>query len=531
MHGHTDSTPSSNRVRGVLALMMLPLISLTVVAIVALWPSQRTFTTPALGPDTELVNGTVGNVDLVPCNGDPASGTCMNVSALVTEGPDRGEVIRLSLPRGPGQVDLFERDKIVLGRSVDPTGQVAYYFSDYQRAEGLILIAGVFAALVVLVARWRGIGALAGLGVTFFVVTGFMLPSILEGNSPVLVALAGGSVIVLTVLYVAHGLNARTTTALIGTLVSMVITGALAVLAVDLTNITGLASEETTYVQNFAGQIDIRGLLLGGIILGALGVLNDVTITQASAVWEVHRAQPFQSRLELYRSGMRVGRDHIASTVYTLVLAYTGASLPLLILFILANRPFGDVATSSIVGEELVRTLVGSIGLILCVPITTALAAAVAKGDADRKPATDPSDQETTATSADGATTGEPPTEEEAAQTRPEKSEAGDVKLETPTELYDHAQDDRSHELQPGAPVGESLPHSGDDTLGRDTSNQTASISTVPPPLIDPETFAPRPIVTDKSKRRWWGLRPAKGADYFEARKISRKERKFWKED
>jgi uncharacterized membrane protein len=172
--------------------------------------------------------------------------------------------------------------------------------------------------------------------------------------------------------------NAQTTTALLGTLASLGLIGLLASLFVEAAHIVNLGTEEATFLQISASQIDLRGLILGGIIIGSLGVLNDVTVTQASAVWALRAADPAANARLLYRRAMRVGRDHIASTVDTLVLAYAGASLPLLLLFTLANRPVGDVLTGALVAEELVRSLVGSIGLVASVPLTTALSALVA---------------------------------------------------------------------------------------------------------------------------------------------------------
>jgi uncharacterized membrane protein len=187
----------------------------------------------------------------------------------------------------------------------------------------------------------------------------------------------GSSIIMLAVLYLVHGLNARTTTALLGTLVSLGLTGVLAGVFVAASHITGLASEEATYLLAVGGRLNLSGVLLAGVVIGSLGALNDVTVTQASSVWELHAVNPALRAVDLYRSGMRIGRDHIASTVYTLVFAYAGASLPLLILFTLADRRVGDILTSEVVAEEIVRTLVGSIGLVASVPLTTALASAV----------------------------------------------------------------------------------------------------------------------------------------------------------
>ncbi|MCA1845903.1 MAG: YibE/F family protein, partial [Actinobacteria bacterium] len=220
--------------------------------------------------------------------------------------------------------------------------------------------------------------ALAGLVVTFAVLVKFVLPAVLLGKSPLLVAIVGSAAVMFVIMYLAHGLNALTTTALLGTLASLGIIAVLSAVFVGLSRLVNLGSEEALYLQATASQVDLRGLLLGGIIIGSLGVLNDVTVTQASAVWALRGTNPAATTRELYHSAMRIGRDHIASTVDTLVLAYAGASLPLLLLFTVASRPVGDVLTGELVAEEIVRTLVGSIGLVASVPITTWLAAAVA---------------------------------------------------------------------------------------------------------------------------------------------------------
>jgi uncharacterized membrane protein len=205
----------------------------------------------------------------------------------------------------------------------------------------------------------------------------FVMPAILEGTNPLAVAIVGAAVIMFVNLYLAHGFNARTTTAILGTMASLAVTALLAFLFVEFGRFTGFGSEEALFLQLSADQINLQGLLLGGIIIGTLGVLDDVTITQASAVWELHVANPTYAFGDLYRSAIRIGRDHIASTVNTLVLAYAGASLPLLILFTVSQRRLDQVLNSEVVAEEIVRTLVGSIGLVASVPLTTALAAAV----------------------------------------------------------------------------------------------------------------------------------------------------------
>jgi uncharacterized membrane protein len=369
-------------VRRLLTLAVIPFVLGTVVGLVVLWPAhQHHRTVRSLGAPAKLVNATVVQVDTASC--PEGGGRCSTVSVTVTSGPDRGHsAILPDVALGPGVPELHRGDKLVLGRTVDPTnGRVDYYFDDYQRRTPMLLLAVVFAALVVAVGRWRGLASLVGLVLTALVLVRFVIPSILEGNSPVEVALVGSAAIIFVVIYVAHGFNPRTTTALLGTAASLGLTALLAAVFVAATHLTGLSSEETTSLQSSLGNVPLQGLILAGVIIGSLGVLNDVTVTQASAVWEIHEANPTRAPRDLYRSGMRVGRDHIASTVYTLVLAYAGASLPLLILFSLSNQNVTNVLTGDLVGQEIVRALVGSIGLVASVPLTTALAVFVVRAD------------------------------------------------------------------------------------------------------------------------------------------------------
>ena len=239
---------------------------------------------------------------------------------------------------------------------------------------------------MVVFGRWRGLFALAGLVVSFAVLVRFILPAILIGKNPVAVSVVGAAAIMFAVLYLAHGINARTTTAVLGTVGALFLTGILAWIFLAGTHLTGMADEESGLLAASLSGVSLRGLLLGGVVIGSLGVLDDVTVTQASCVWELHQANPALGFQRLYAAGLRIGRDHIASTVNTLVMAYAGASLPLLVLFTLSSRHLGDVLTSEIVAQEIVRTLVGSIGLVSAVPITTALAAFVADRSLHREP-------------------------------------------------------------------------------------------------------------------------------------------------
>jgi uncharacterized membrane protein len=255
-----------------------------------------------------------------------------------------------------------------------------YQFADFQRRTTLWWLAIAFGIVVVALGGWRGAAALGGLVASVAVLLVFVLPAILDGRSPVLVAVVGAAAIAFLALYTAHGFSRMTTVALIGTLAALILTAVLSAVVVGVAEFTGFVSEESALL-TFFESIDVRGLLLAGIVLGAAGAIDDVTVTQASAVWELKAVNPEMTSSELFTRGLRIGRDHIASTVNTLLLAYAGAALPLLVLFVLSEQSLGTVANSEVVALEIVRTLVGSIGLVAAVPFTTWMAAiAVAKG-------------------------------------------------------------------------------------------------------------------------------------------------------
>jgi uncharacterized membrane protein len=379
-HGHgQDLPPASAPVRRALAVAVGLAALVTLVAVVLLWPRGYVAPSPPTAPgvDTRNVEATVVGVSSAPCDGP---GSCTTVQAAVEDGPDAGQTITLPPMQATSTSPALELgDRIVLQRIAIPgQGKAVYNFQDHQRAAPLWWLALTFALVVVAIARWRGLAALIGLAITWAVFVSFVIPAVLAGTSPLAVSLAGSALIVFVVLYLVHGVNARTSTALLGTLASLALTGVLAVVAVSLAHLTGLASDESTYLQATGISLDVSGLLLAGIVIGTLGVLTDITVTQAAVVWEVRAANPALHARELMRSGMRTGRDHIASTVYTLVLAYAGATLPLLVLFSLTDQHFTDVITSELVAEELARSLLGSLGLVASVPLTTALAAFVA---------------------------------------------------------------------------------------------------------------------------------------------------------
>ncbi|MGH9153777.1 MAG: YibE/F family protein [Acidimicrobiales bacterium] len=355
----------------------------TAVGVAVLWPSGRdTGIARFLGPQADLVAATAEHVELKPCFGTGAAEgvQCREVTVVPSEGPDEGTAVILQVAEGPGSPPVEEGDRVVLGFTADAPPGSQYYLADFQRGTPLVLLAALFVAAVIVLGRVKGFRALVGLGFTMVLLVTFLIPAVLEGANPVAVAVVAASAILLVNLYLAHGPTVATTTAVVGTLASMALIGVLAVAFVGATHLTGMASEEASFLQAASGRVNLEGLLLGGIIIGSLGVLDDVTVTQASAVWELHAANPALGPAGLYRSALRIGRDHVASTVNTLVLAYAGASLPLLILLAEADRRMADVLTGEVVAAEIVRTLVGSVGLVVSVPITTALAAVVAGG-------------------------------------------------------------------------------------------------------------------------------------------------------
>ncbi|WP_243640201.1 YibE/F family protein [Streptacidiphilus pinicola] len=384
-HDHGPASPASARLRVLLAAVLVPFALAVLSGLWLLWPAPLPAHAPTgTGFDQITVNGTVTATRSVSCGQSTAnsanSGSCTAITFQLTSGKDVGRSVTQTLT--PDQTAVYSAgEKIVVDYSPSAPAALQYTVEDADRSFPVALLAGVFAVAVVLVGRLRGLAALVALAISFLVLSFFVLPAILGGEPPLAVAVVGGSLIMLLALYLCHGFSARTSVAVLGTMASLALIGALGQTFIGLTRLTGNTSDETAFVHSLFPGIQLPGLLLAGVIIGSLGVLNDVTVTQSSSVWELHAANPDLNARALYRAAIRIGRDHIASTVNTLVMAYAGAALPLMLLFSLSHRGVWQVATSEIVAEEVVRTLVGSIGLIASVPLTTALAAFVASRD------------------------------------------------------------------------------------------------------------------------------------------------------
>ncbi len=394
-----------------LAFVLVPVGLATLAGLVVLWPdSQQSAARQAaveqVLPGSSFADATVLTVEAIDCSGPglgpgspvPATLTCGNVVAEVEEGPDAGTAVAVAIPAEIFLAGFEPGDRLRLLRSpAFDEFPVRYSFTDFGREKPLTLLAVVFAVVVVAVARLRGAAALVGLAFAFFILVMFMLPGLLNGEPPVLVGLVGSAAIMFVVLYLAHGFSARTTTALAGTLFGLALIAVLGSWAGSTARLTGLSSEENLTLTYLTGQVDPAGIVLCGIIIAGLGVLNDVTITQASAVWQLHELAPGLSARKLFTSAMRIGRDHIASTVYTIVFAYAGAALPALLLLEIYQRPFVDTVTGEAIAEEIVRTMVGGIGLVLAVPVTTAIGVLLVKSVSRSDPGPDDQDRRTSA--------------------------------------------------------------------------------------------------------------------------------------
>ncbi|MEU4463184.1 YibE/F family protein [Streptomyces sp. NPDC024017] len=407
-HNHGPATPVSLHLRKIIAAILIPFAAAVLVGLAVLWPGgapphERT----GVGFDRQTQDATVTKVVEVSCKEAGASGvpptgdtstaegssavqqekgTCKRATIRVDSGDDKGrtftEIVQPDQSR-----QLHEGQKVVVAYEPSAPKDLQYSVTDINRRLPLSLLAGIFALAVVVVGRMRGVMALVALAISFMVLNFFILPAILQGSNPLVVAVVGASAIMLIALYMCHGLSARTSVAVLGTLISLLLIGILGSVFIDWAALSGNTDDNTGLIHGLYPTIDMSGLLLAGIIIGSLGVLDDVTVTQTSAVWELHEANPSMGWRGLYRAGIRIGRDHIASVVNTLVLAYAGAALPLLLLFSIAQSSVGTVANSELVAEEIVRTLVGSIGLVASVPVTTALAALMVSAD---RPGTEP---------------------------------------------------------------------------------------------------------------------------------------------
>ncbi len=369
---------SGRVVLGAVAALVIAVIA----GMVALWPSGDVTVASAVAGSAERAE--VLEVRRESCALTQSDVPCQVLTIRVLSGIDDGRTVPLTLPGVDAAPEVEAGDRIRVFPnspdvpSADPEagGIEAYAFSDFERGGSIGILALVFAVLVIALGRLKGMLSLIGLGLSLLVVLNFIVPAILDGSPPLLVAIVGGMAVILATLGLTHGIAPTSLAAALGAAGALLVIALLAVFMVESAHLTGFSSEESTLL--LSGQetarLSLSGLVLAGIVIAALGVLDDVCVSQASTVVALRRANPVQSFATLFGEAMRVGRDHLSATVNTLVFAYVGAALPILLIFETQRTTLGQAVERESVAEELTGMLVGSIGLILAVPVTTALA-------------------------------------------------------------------------------------------------------------------------------------------------------------
>ncbi len=385
-HSHSHGAPAAPRlVRGLAAAIAVIAVA-TIAGMVALWPDSGDVPhapSPYAGKGVTVVDGVVSTVTAFDCGADgtgpdntPAvAGDCARVTARTDDGT--AEFVLDPTRYLGARPEAGDRVRLIRTES---GGGATYQFLDFRRGLPMALLAGIFAVTVALIGRWRGVLAIAGVAVTLLALGRFVLPALLAGEPALPVAVVGSTAIMLVVLYLAHGVSVRTTAALFGTLFGIGFTALAGLLATDWTSLTGIGSEDDRLLIAIAPNVSLTGVVAASMVIAGLGVLNDVTVTQASAVWELRALDPSTGRRALFGSAMRIGRDHIASSVYTLVFAYAGSAMTIMLLISAYQLGFREVITSEQIAPEIVRTLVGVIGLVLAVPATTLVAVWLAPG-------------------------------------------------------------------------------------------------------------------------------------------------------
>ncbi len=355
------------------------IIALTIVVQLFLTPPAQVALQEGAADDTQTVEARIvrvietSKVEIAPGQTQPFQ----RLELEIVSGPLRGQ--RAQVEHGAtdlsSEESLFRQDDHVLVTvAARAEGGYAFMITDVVRTGALALLGAIFLGFTVMVSGWKGVRALIGLTISFVVLLGFVLPQILAGRNPVLVSVIGSFGLLAITLYLTQGWALKTHAALLGICITLILTGTLAAFAVNLSRLSGFGSEEAMFLQTAGAAVNLRGLLLAGIIVGTLGVLDDVIVGQASAVMELADANPALGWRELYQRAMNIGQDHIAATINTLVLAYVGAAMPMFLLFQLYPEPWTQTLNREIIAEEIVRTLVGSLGLIAAVPITTFIA-------------------------------------------------------------------------------------------------------------------------------------------------------------
>lgn len=361
---------------------MALLLLATCIGLVALWPASHAASGPSQAFGGSSLPASVISSTLVRCPG-PANQQCRRIAARLGSGGDKGRTSAITLgPVGTAPAIAagahIRVTRVAAPGAAHRAGFEPYSFVDYDRHGSLLWLAIAFGVLAVLLARWRGLLALTGVVLSLLLVIKFIVPAILAGSSPLLVSLVGSLAVMFITLALTNGIGAQSLAAALGIGTSLLIATLLGDAYAHTANLNGYSSDLASVLHQFTNNVSLEGVVIAGMVIGALGVLADMGVSQASAVMALRRANPQYGARQLYREAFTVGRDHLAATIHTLVLAYVGASLPLLLVLQSAHAGFFDAVNTQDVAEPIIATLVGSIGLIAAVPLTTGLAAFLA---------------------------------------------------------------------------------------------------------------------------------------------------------
>lgn len=395
-HSHSHSTThdqwidprlESRLMRKTLAFLA-PSVLLMLTVLVVTWPNAAERTLPSLGvtQGTVFMPATISTVAPYDCTGfsDPnqnqinASTLCADVTARISTGTDSGKDAIFNADPATLRQGLGVGDQVILGKYTDQSGQSTYYFQDFNRTISVWLSLGLLVLVVMAVGKSQGLRAIAGLAAAAFITFGYIIPRMAAGDSAIVVLLTTMPLLTIILLYGAHGYNLKSTAAILGTIVSTFFAIGSAAAIATFMSLTGMASEEELILTENLPTVDLRQLLIICMVVAGLGALNDVTVTQSSAVWELS-AMNSKSGESVYKGAMRIGRDHVASSIYTIAFAYAGSSIVTLMLITMSNLPTSIVFNSELVAEELAFLVVGLGALILSMPITTIISSKIAQ--------------------------------------------------------------------------------------------------------------------------------------------------------
>jgi uncharacterized membrane protein len=369
-----------------LGAVVVALTIATVVGLVAFWPSGKLGRSGQFGP-IRTVGAVAKSVRTEACKLS-ASHRCRVATVKILDGRQKGHLTELTTVAAVGSLDISKGDHIRVYKNAVPAGTVnvpEYSFADFDRRGAMLWLTIGFVVLLLATGRFHGLRALVGLVASLVIVVEFVVPAILHGSSPFAVALVGAFAVMLVMMPLSYGIGAKALAAWVGTAISLMLAAGLAYAFAHVAHLSGATSDESVYLGASQSSISLQGLLVAGMVIGALGVLVDLTVSQASTVIALRRVNPSLGFGGLFRGALEVGHDHIAATVATLVFAYAGAALPVLLIFNVGGTSFTDAVNGEAVADEVIAALVGSIGLIASMPITTALAALLAPRMSDKQ--------------------------------------------------------------------------------------------------------------------------------------------------